>query len=186
MIEFHSTKLPEVVRITSSVYSDSRGYFQETWHRDTYAGAGIDAHFVQDNTSRSCRHTLRGLHYQFPRQQGKLITCLRGEVLDVAVDIRAGSPRFGQWTAHILSDENHEQLWVPPGFAHGFLVQSKTADVCYKCTDFYVSGDDGGILWSDPGIGIAWPDVEPLLSAKDASLFTLNAVPEARLPRYAP
>lgn len=181
-MEIRETSLPGVLLVEPRVFSDSRGYFYETFHAERYAKAGIPTHFVQDNFSRSCRGTLRGLHYQEPHPQGKLIQVLAGAVYDVAVDIRRGSPTFGRWYGVELSDENRRQLWIPPGFAHGFCALSERADFYYKCTALYAPDSDRGLLWNDPEIGIAWPIAEPLLSAKDAAAPCLAHAPV--LPSY--
>ena len=163
------TALPGVLIIEPKVFGDARGFFLESWNRQSFAQAGLTMDFVQDNHSRSARGVLRGLHYQLENPQGKLVRVTQGAVFDVAVDIRRSSAHFGQWVGVELSAENHRMLWVPPGFAHGFLVLSETADFLYKCTTFYHQPSDRGISWIDPDIGIAWPDVglAPLLSAKD-------------------
>lgn len=166
------TGLPEVKLIEPAVHGDERGFFMETWNAQAFAAAGIDAGFVQDNHSRSARGVLRGLHYQIVRPQGKLVRVVAGRVFDVAVDIRRSSPSFGRWTGVELSAENKHMLWVPPGFAHGFLVLEDGTDLVYKCTDFYAPEHDRSILWSDPAIGIDWPVAgigRPLISAKDAA-----------------
>jgi len=151
-----------------TVHGDARGFFLETFHRQRYQEAGINHEFVQDNHSLSVKGTLRGLHYQIRNPQAKLVRCLEGSIYDVAVDIRPGSPTFGQWVGEILSAENHLQLYVPEGFAHGFQVISERAQMAYKCSDYYAQGDEGGILWSDPELAIAWPEAgTPLLSEKD-------------------
>ena len=155
--------------ITVSRHGDHRGFFGETYSRRRYEELGITSEFVQDNHSRSSKGVLRGLHFQKTKPQGKLVRVVKGEVYDVAVDIREGSPTFGQWEAVILSEENKTQLWVPPGFAHGFVVLSQTADFVYKCTDYYDPSDEGSILWNDPGLNIPWPIDSPSLSDKDAS-----------------
>lgn len=178
------TRLPECLLIEPAVFGDARGFFKETYHQERYREAGIDLPFVQDNLSRSSRGTLRGLHYQCPHPQGKLLCVLSGTVFDVAVDIRRGSPRFGQWVGVELTAENHHQLYVPPGFAHGFCVLSDTADVMYKCTDLYHPEADRGLLWSDPDIAIDWPLESPLLSDKDKTLRRLCDIPESDLPVY--
>ena len=175
--------LPGVLLIEPMVFKDDRGFFLEIYHWQKYLATGMDKPFVQDNHSHSCRGTLRGLHYQLEHPQGKLVYVIRGEVFDVAVDIRRGSSTFGQWTGTILSEENKHQLFIPEGFAHGFCVISETADVLYKCTDLYAPGDEYGILWSDPVIGIDWPVENPILSEKDAESPGLMDVPEALLPR---
>lgn len=166
------TRIPDVKLIKPKVFGDERGFFMETWSAKAFKEAGIEASFVQDNHSRSVKHTLRGLHYQIKQPQGKLVRCTRGEVFDVAVDIRKGSPTFGQWVGEILSEENQHQLWVPPGFAHGFLVLSETADFQYKCTDFYAPEHERTLQWDDPAIGVEWPISEGNslnLSQKDLS-----------------
>jgi len=178
------TKLDGVHIIEPQVFSDARGFFMETYHQRRYAETGINCNFIQDNLSRSVRGTLRGLHYQLEYAQAKLIQVIKGVVFDVVVDIRRGSPSFGHWVGVNLSEENKRQLFVPEGFAHGFCVLSETADVVYKCSDFYVPEDEGGILWSDPDLAIDWPISEPLISAKDSRLPRLADVPPERLPLY--
>ena len=163
------TSIRGCVIIEPTVFGDERGFFLETFHAARYAeSAGINLPFVQDNHSRSSKGVLRGLHFQKTKPQGKLVRVVRGEVYDVAVDIRANSKTFGKWEAVILSEHNKLQFWVPPGFAHGFVVLSDIADFEYKCTDFYDSTDEGSILWSDPDLGIQWPVQNPIVSAKDA------------------
>ena len=163
-----ATRLPGVVVIEPRVHGDERGFFLETFSAARYReAAGITLPFVQDNHSRSRQGVLRGLHAQQRHPQGKLVRCSRGEVFDVTVDIDAGSPTFGQWVGVTLSDANHRQLWIPPGYAHGFLVLSEVADFEYKCTDYYRPEDEVGVLWNDPDIGIEWPLPDPVLSAKD-------------------
>jgi|TARA_B110000196_G_scaffold126337_1_gene109504 dTDP-4-dehydrorhamnose 3,5-epimerase len=158
------TNLPGVQRILPDVFADERGFFMETFRANWFP----DVSFVQDNHSKSVKHTLRGLHYQLQHPQGKLVRVNQGEVFDVAVDIRRGSETFGQWAGTILNETNKEMFWVPAGFAHGFVVLSDTAEVIYKCTDYYTPGDEFGIRWDDPNINIDWPfDAEPLLSGKD-------------------
>lgn len=166
-MEFRPLAIPEVILVVPDVYRDARGFFQETWHARRYAEAGLEATFVQDNHSRSSRGVLRGLHAQVRRPQGKLIRAARGEVYDVAVDIRPGSQSFGRWVGAHLREEDAHQLWIPPGFAHGFQVLSEVADVEYKCTEFYDPDDEITIRWEDPQIGIAWPLAEPELSERD-------------------
>ena len=166
------TRIPDVKLIEPKVFGDERGFFMETWNEQAFREAGINATFVQDNHSRSVKNTLRGLHYQIKQPQGKLVRVTLGEVFDVAVDLRTQSPTFGQWVGEYLSEDNNRMLWVPPGFAHGFLVTSETADFQYKCTDFYAPEHDRSILWSDMRIGIDWGLCkggvpEPLLSDKD-------------------
>jgi dTDP-4-dehydrorhamnose 3,5-epimerase len=182
------SSLPEILIIEPSVFQDERGFFMETYQQRKYTEAGIESIFVQDNLSRSVRDTLRGLHYQVKQAQAKLmaklIQVIEGAILDVALDIRRGSPYFGQWTSAHLSDENKRQLFLPEGFAHGFCVLSESAQVVYKCTDFYAAEDEGGVLWSDPTLAIAWPISEPLLSEKDSQLPCLADIPPERLPVY--
>ena len=168
------TALPGVLLIEPQVFRDARGMFWETYHATRYAEAGIAQPFVQDNYSRSARHTLRGLHYQLGRPQGKLVWVIRGEVFDVAVDIRRGSSHFGRWIGLTLSEDRQTQVYLPPGFAHGFCVLSETADFAYKCTDFYDPSDERGIIWNDPDLGIAWPISSPVLSPKDQGFRTLS------------
>jgi|TARA_B110000259_G_scaffold112874_1_gene128758 dTDP-4-dehydrorhamnose 3,5-epimerase len=164
------TKLHDCVIIEPKVFGDERGFFLETFQAERYAElAGITLPFVQDNHSRSSKSVLRGLHYQKKKPQGKLVRVVRGEVYDVAVDIRQGSSTFGQWEGVILSEENKKQFWVPAGFAHGFVVLSETADFEYKCTDYYDPADEGSILWNDPDLSIPWPTDVPTLSEKDAN-----------------
>lgn len=176
-MKFIPTKIPDVILIEPDVHEDERGFFMETWHKEKFAEAGIDVDFVQDNYSRSKRGVLRGLHYQLPpHAQGKLVRVTRGEVFDVAVDIRKGSPTFGQWVGEYLSEDNHHMLWIPPGFAHGFYVTSEVADVHYKCTHCYVADSERAILWNDPTLAISWPINQgvPNVSSKDqrACLFS--------------
>jgi len=162
--------IPDVKLIKPRRFDDDRGFFQQTYHFEQYAAAGINARFVQDNWSRSTKGVLRGLHYQFEHSQAKLVSVVRGEVFDVTVDLRRRSPTFGQWVGERLSEENGHQLYVPPGFAHGFLVLSDTVDFMYKCSDFYTQGDEYGVMWNDPDIGIEWPEItNPLISEKDAA-----------------
>ena len=166
------TAIPDVLLVQPVVHGDPRGFFVETWHDARYAAAGITGPFVQDNHSRSVRHTLRGLHYQVGRPQGKLVRTATGTVFDVAVDLRRSSPTFGRWACAVLSDENHHQLWIPPGFAHGFYVLSAQADVVYKCTTVYVAELDRALRWDDPRLDIKWPlsdGAAPLLSPRDAA-----------------
>ncbi len=163
------------------VFGDSRGYFIETWNLRRYREAGLDANFVQDNLSSSCRGTLRGLHFQNPNPQGKLLQVLDGEIFDVAVDIRRSSPTFGQWHGLALSAENRRQFYIPAGFAHGFAVLSGTALVPYTCTDFYSPQDEMTLSWNDPDLGIDWPVREPLLSMKDSKGLPLCQIPADRL-----
>ncbi len=182
------TVLPEVKIIEPRVFPDARGFFLETFHAEKYLQAGIETTFVQDNHSRSCRGTLRGLHFQLHQPQGKLCRVASGRVWDVAVDIRHGSPRFGQWVGVELSDENQRQIWVPRGFAHGFLVLSEFADFLYKCDDFYDGNDDCGVAWDDDEIGVAWPigqmKDELILSPKDKIRPRLSELSAEQLPDY--
>lgn len=167
-MQVRASRLPEVLVIEPRVFGDQRGFFKEIYERRRYREIGITAEFVQDNYSRSCRGTLRGLHYQVQHPQGKLLQCLRGEIFDVAVDLRRDSPHFGRWMGETISEANHRQIYVPPGFAHGFYVLSDVADVLYKCTDYYFPEHERSLLWNDPVIGIDWPLAgEPILSAKD-------------------
>jgi len=178
------SSLPEILIIEPAVFQDERGFFMETYQQRRYTEAGVESIFVQDNLSRSVGGTLRGLHYQVKHAQAKLIQVIEGTIFDVALDIRRGSPYFGQWTSVHLSDENKRQLFLPEGFAHGFCVLSAFAQVVYKCTDFYAAEDEGGVLWSDPTLAIAWPISEPLLSEKDSLLPCLADIPPERLPIY--
>lgn len=178
------TKLPGVVIIEPRAFGDERGFFMETFSQEKYAQVGIKEKFVQDNLSFSSRGVLRGLHYQNPNSQGKLVSVVQGEVFDVAVDIRVGSPNFGQWVGVNLSGENHRQLWVPPGFAHGFCVLSATAYFTYKCTDIYTPSAEGGVMWNDPDIGVEWPIEDVLLSDKDQVYSRLKDMPVEKLPKY--
>lgn len=172
------TKIPAVKLIEPKVFGDERGFFMETWNEKAFREAGINATFVQDNHSRSVKNTLRGLHYQIKQPQGKLVRVTRGEVFDVAVDLRTNSPTFGQWVGEYLSEENNRMLWVPPGFAHGFLVTSDTADFQYKCTDFYAPNYERSIHWADQSLMITWPidtESEPLVSEKDRTGVAFSA-----------
>ena len=177
-----TTSIPDVKLLAPQRFPDGRGFFSETWNARRFAEAGIPGPFVQDNVSRSARGTLRGLHLQHPKGQGKLVQVLRGSVWDVAVDVRRGSPRFGRWVAVELSETTPRQLWIPPGFAHGFCVLSDSADFFYKCTELYAPDCERSIAWNDPGIGIPWPVAEPLLSAKDRAAPRLVDAPV--LPPY--
>jgi len=166
-MRFVPTDIPEVLIVEPDVHRDERGYFLETYHSGKYRAAGVQGPFLQDNQSRSAVRTLRGLHLQSGRPQGKLIRVIGGEIFDVAVDVRRGSPSFGRWVGHTLSAENFRQCWVPPGFAHGFCVVSPVADVEYKCTDLYDPAAEIGIAWNDPTLAIRWPVDRPLLSERD-------------------
>jgi len=165
------TDIPDVLLLEPQVFYDARGFFMETYHARKLAELGITAQFVQDNHSRSQRGTLRGLHYQLRQAQGKLVRVVYGEIFDVAVDLRRRSPTFGQWTGAILSADNKSQLWIPPGFAHGFYSLSETVDLIYKVTDYYAPEWDRTLVWNDPQINVVWPLIDnqpPVLSAKDA------------------
>ena len=173
---------PEVLIVEPDVYGDERGFFMETWHQKKFAAQGIHESFVQDNHSRSTRGVLRGLHYQLQHPQGKLVRAINGSVYDVAVDIRRGSPHFGQWVGVELSDTNKRQLYIPPGFAHGFCVLTEQVDFMYKCTEFYYPEDEYGIAWDDPEVGIDWPSMDYTLSQRDRQLPQLSA--STNLPDY--
>ena len=171
-MEFERTAIPEVVLIRPKVFGDARGFFFESWEERKFAAGGIDARFVQDNHSRSARNILRGLHYQIQQPQGKLVRVATGAVFDVAVDVRRSSPTFGRWVGSTLSAENQHMLWIPPGFAHGFLVLSESTDFLYRCTDFWAAQYERAIRWDDPDLAIDWPlpkGVTPILSAEDAA-----------------
>jgi dTDP-4-dehydrorhamnose 3,5-epimerase len=177
--------LPGIVLVEPAVHGDHRGFFLESYHQARFAAAGLDLPFVQDNHSRSAQGVLRGLHFQHPRGQGKLVRVVRGEVFDVAVDIRLGSPTFGRWFGARLSEANRRQLYIPPGFAHGFVVTAPEADVLYKCTEFYHPEHDHALCWNDPRVGVRWPVGDPTLSAKDAAAPTLEELErQGVLPRY--
>jgi dTDP-4-dehydrorhamnose 3,5-epimerase len=182
-MKFLPTAIPEVVLVQPDVFRDDRGFFLETYQTRKYGAAGLPEEFVQDNHSYSVRGTLRGLHAQLRRPQGKLLRVVQGEIFDVAVDIRPGSPTFGRWVGEVLSGENHHQLWVPPGFAHGFCVISDTAHVLYKCTELYDREDEIAVAWNDPRIGVNWPVREPLLSARDLGAPALAEIVH-RLAKY--
>jgi dTDP-4-dehydrorhamnose 3,5-epimerase len=182
-VEVHQTGLPGVLVIVPDVHRDERGFFFETYHIEKYRGAGIIEPFVQDNHSRSVRGTIRGLHLQVRRPQGKLIRVLEGTIFDVAVDVRRGSPTFGKWVGVELSAANFKQCYVPGGFAHGFSVASEAAQVEYKCTDLYDPEAELGIAWDDPDLAIGWPACQPILSDRDRNLPRLSAVRD-RLPVY--
>lgn len=178
------TKLPGVLLLQPQIFDDDRGFFLETWNRTRYESLGISVPFVQDNVSFSKKGVLRGLHFQYPQSQAKLIQVLSGEVLDVAVDIRIGSPTSGKGVTAVLSGANHSQLYIPSGFAHGYCVTSDTALFAYKCTDFYNPSTECGIIWNDPDLNIDWPIKEPLLSKKDAGYSRLKDLPPDKLPHY--
>jgi dTDP-4-dehydrorhamnose 3,5-epimerase len=178
------TALPGVYVIEPVVHGDARGWFFESFHARKYAELGIDTQLLQTNVSRSARGVVRGLHYQWPNPQGKLVSVLEGEVYDVAVDIRRGSPTFGRWEAAMLTAGNHRQLWIPEGFAHGFCVVSEAATFMYQCTALYDPAADSGVRWDDAAIGIDWPVAQPLLSEKDKASPFLADVPADKLPAY--
>ena len=180
-VRFEQTELEGVILCVPEVFRDSRGFFVETYHASKYMDGGVRAVFVQDNRSRSSHGVLRGLHYQLHKPQAKLVSCVRGEIYDVAVDIRKGSPTFGKWSAAVLSESNHHQLFIPGSFAHGFCVLSESAEIMYKCSEFYDPRDDRGIRWSDPALKIGWPIADPALSSKDAIQPFLE---DAELPSY--
>lgn len=173
------TPIPGLLLLEPTVHGDPRGFFMETWRESFFTEHGIPHHFVQDNHSRSVRGALRGLHYQLEYPQGKLVRVVRGEVFDVAVDLRHQSATFGHWFGAPLSEDNHRQLWIPPGFAHGFYVLSESADLCYKCTEYYHPEDDHSLCWNDPVIGIEWPlqGAGPILSERDRKAPRLTEAP---------
>jgi dTDP-4-dehydrorhamnose 3,5-epimerase len=181
-MKISETALPGVLVVEPRVFSDDRGFFLETFHSERYTAAGIATTFVQDNLSRSTRGVLRGLHFQEPDAQGKLVQVTRGSVFDVVVDVRQGSPTFARWLGIELSGDSPKQLWIPAGYAHGFCVTSDTADFWYKCTTKYAPTSERSIRWNDPRIGIEWPIANPLLSAKDAEAPLLDSAPV--LPLY--
>lgn len=178
------TALPGVLLLETRVFHDERGYFLESWSEARYAAAGLPSRFVQDNLSHSRGGVLRGLHFQEPHAQGKLVTVLRGEVFDVAVDVRVGSPTFGRWEGFTLSAESGRQLWLPPGFAHGFVVTSADALFSYKCTEYYHPQAERTLLWNDPELGIDWPVEQPLVSEKDQRGVPLREIPPGHLPQF--
>jgi len=184
-LEKLNTSLPGVWELQPKVIRDARGFFLETYHQQKFAGLGIHDSFVQDNQSRSAKGTLRGLHYQLRHPQAKLCRVVEGEVLDVALDIRIGSPTFGKWTSVLLSAERQNQIFIPQGFAHGFVVLSDSAQFLYKCSDFYDPGSEYGIIWNDPDLAISWGVANPLVSEKDAKYSTLAAMPREFLPHYS-
>jgi dTDP-4-dehydrorhamnose 3,5-epimerase len=169
-MEFEPTAIPDVVLIKPRVFGDARGHFLESWEERKFAAGGLDLRFCQDNQNRSARHVLRGLHYQLTKPQGKLVRVVTGTVFDVAADLRRSSPSFGKWVGAELSEDNHHMLWVPAGFAHGFVVLSESAHFLYKCTDYYAPQDEHAIAWNDPDLGIDWrlpAGIEPVLSGRD-------------------
>jgi dTDP-4-dehydrorhamnose 3,5-epimerase len=178
------TSLPGVLELRPAIYGDARGFFMEAYHLANFAGLGIPDTFVQDNHSRSAKGTLRGLHYQLDHPQAKLCRVVEGEALDIAVDIRVGSPHFGKWTSVLLSAAQHNEVYVPRGFAHGFLSLTDNVQFLYKCNDYYAPADERGILWNDPALQIAWGIRDPVLSARDAKNPRLADIPEGFLPRF--
>lgn len=168
------TRFPGLLIIEPQVHADPRGFFQELYHQQRYTAAGLQLPFVQDNHSRSRQGTLRGLHYQLPFPQGKLVWAVKGEVFDVAVDLRRSSPTFGCWSSVVLSETNHRQVYVPPGMAHGFYVLSETAEIIYKCTEYYRSEHEHSLRWDDPDLAIAWPSNTPVLSERDRNGLSLR------------
>ena len=185
-MEIVETSLPGILLIKPRVFEDARGFFLETFRADTLAAHGVNCSFVQDNHSHSVRGVLRGLHFQLRRPQAKLCRVVQGEVFDVAVDIRLGSPHFGKWVGAVLSAENRHALMIPQGFAHGFLVRSESADFLYKCTDYFDASDDSGVLWNDTELAIDWKEPAPILSPKDQAFLPLSQIPHDRLPVYHP
>ena len=183
-MKVEQTAIPGLLVLEPRVFGDSRGFFKETYFARRYAEAGVRGTFVQDNLSKSTRGVLRGLHLQHPHGQGKLVQVLLGEVFDVAVDVRRGSPTFGKWVGVTLSADNHRQFWIPPGFAHGFCVTSDEALFSYKCTDGYHPECELGVSWCDPEVGIDWPVADPSLSDKDLAYPKLSEIPEHSLPPY--
>jgi dTDP-4-dehydrorhamnose 3,5-epimerase len=177
-----TTAINGILVIEPNLYRDDRGFFTETWQQDRYADIGIDRVFVQDNLSSSVKQTLRGLHFQIQHPQAKLVQAIRGELYDVALDLRPDSPTFGKWEGFLLSEENMRQVYIPEGFAHGFCVLSDTALFSYKCSDFYTPGDEGGVLWSDPDLAIDWPVKTPILSEKDQAYPQLRNIDRDCLP----
>lgn len=183
-MKISQTKLPGLVIIEPQVFGDHRGWFLEAWSNERYKQAGIEKDFVQDNASFSPKGILRGLHCQNPGAQGKLVQVLSGEIFDVAVDVRVGSPTFAQWYGNRLSADNHRQMYIPAGFAHGFCVLSETAIFSYKCTEYFSPSTEFGIIWNDPDIGIDWPIKEPTLSQKDSTYPKLADINPKELPQY--
>jgi len=179
-----ATTLPDVWELQPKIFRDARGFFMETYHQKKFSELGIRENFVQDNYSQSMKGTLRGLHYQLKHAQAKICRVVEGEVLDVAVDIRLGSPSFGKWTSVVLTAEEQNQIYIPAGFAHGFVARTDSVQFLYKCSDFYDPSDEHGILWNDPSLAIAWGVSDPVISEKDAKYPTLAATPHEFLPRY--
>ena len=185
-MKFTELSIPGLILVEPDVWTDDRGLFLETYHATKYADGKIAGPFAQDNHSHSRRDVLRGLHYQRNHPQGKLVYAVRGEIFDVVVDVRRGSPAFGKWASAVLSDQNHHQLYVPEGCVHGFCVLSDVADVTYKCTTIYVPSDDQGVIWNDPTFAVDWPIKNPILSAKDSKLPRFTELSESILPAYEP
>jgi dTDP-4-dehydrorhamnose 3,5-epimerase len=183
-MEIVSLEIEDVKLVKPRVFPDARGFFMQTYHEKQYRDAGIDVRFVQDNWSRSTKGVLRGLHYQLEHAQDKLVSVICGKVFDVAVDIRKGSPTFGKWVGAVLSEENKHQLFVPKGFAHGFCVLSDEVDFVYKCSDFYAPGDEYGVRWNDPDIGIEWSSGDFAVSDKDRAAPQLKSIPANHLPVF--
>ena len=183
-LQITETSLPGVLLLQPRLFGDSRGFFMETYRQNVLAEAGIREAFVQDNHSRSSRGVLRGLHYQLRQPQAKLCRVVQGEVLDIVVDIRLGSLTFGKWVSVVLSGENHAQLYIPKGFAHGFAVRSETADFLYKCSDYFDASDDRGVLWNDPDLAIDWDTPSPIISEKDQRYLPLARIAPDQLPRH--
>jgi dTDP-4-dehydrorhamnose 3,5-epimerase len=180
------TSLPGVLELRPVIHGDARGFFIETYHQTNFAELGISDIFVQDNHSRSAKGTLRGLHYQLHHSQAKLCRVIEGEALDVAVDIRVGSPHFGKWASVLLSAAQQNQIYIPPGYAHGFLALTDAVQFLYKCSDYYLPADEHGILWNDPALQISWGVANPTLSAKDTKQPRLADIRKDLLPRYSP
>jgi dTDP-4-dehydrorhamnose 3,5-epimerase len=183
-VRFIPTRIPQVILCEHDLFADPRGFFEEVWRQSEFEAAGMGP-FVQSNRSRSARGVIRGLHYQLRHPQGKLICVMSGTIYDVALDLRRGAPTFGQWVGLTLSATDGRQLYVPPGFAHGFCVVSESADVLYLCTEYYLPKDERGVLWSDSLLAIPWPTDTPVVSERDARLPRLSSVPDDDLPRYA-
>ena len=183
-MKIEATSIDGVVLLEPRVFGDHRGYFLESYQQSRYEAAGVKTTFVQDNISLSVKNTLRGLHYQHPNGQAKLVQVLQGEIFDVAVDIRRGSPTFGQSFSAVLSAANHRQLFIPEGFAHGFCVLSESALFMYKCSTYYSPDDEGGVRWDDPALGIQWPVQTPILSQRDQAMPLLHAIAADKLPSY--
>ncbi len=184
-IKIGPAKIPDILVIEPEAFPDERGFLQETYSARKYKEAGIFTDFVQDNRSRSLKGVIRGLHFQLEHPQAKIVTVIKGEIFDVAVDIRVGSPYFGQWAGFFLSGENNRQVFIPEGFAHGLFVLSESAEVLYKFGDYYEPHDQHGVLWSDPDLGIDWPDGVAIISEKDRILPHLKDIPDSRLPRFS-